>query len=176
MMDSLRGRVIAIWQKQGNPMWDRNQTTHWTKMADEQLEKEGKNPAPAFRRARLLNDDYYMRVFASGCRFGWLPPQPGRTRERSRATRHGTIVNTMEIEDGLVGVLARLEGWDTPMFVTQRGKPRAVLMKYEDYQTLQEKLEDMEDALAMHQALASPEEEAMSLDEYERQQVVQLHR
>jgi PHD/YefM family antitoxin component YafN of YafNO toxin-antitoxin module len=62
------------------------------------------------------------------------------------------------------------------MFVTQRGKPRAVLMKHEDYQALQEKLEDLEDALAMQQSLASPEEEAMNLDEYERQRLAHLHR
>ncbi|MEX2430389.1 MAG: type II toxin-antitoxin system Phd/YefM family antitoxin [Dehalococcoidia bacterium] len=78
------------------------------------------------------------------------------------------IVTVSELKAHLARIVARLENEATPVFVTQHGKPKVVLVKYEDYEALQQKLEDFEDALAMHEALASPEEEAISLDEYER--------
>ncbi len=86
------------------------------------------------------------------------------------------IVPVSELKANLAGIMAQLATDATPIYVTQYGKPHAVLLNYEEYEALQEKLENLEDALAMQQALASPEEEAMSLDEYERQRVAQLHR
>ena len=86
------------------------------------------------------------------------------------------IVTVSELKANLASVIAQLAADAVPIYVTQHGKPNAVLMNYEEYEALQEKLEDLEDALAMRQALASPDEEAMSLDEYERQRLVQLRR
>ena len=54
------------------------------------------------------------------------------------------------------------------------GKPKAVLVSYQEYEALLEKLDDLEDLLAMKEALESPEEEGMSLEEYDRQQEAQV--
>ncbi len=86
------------------------------------------------------------------------------------------IVTVSELKANLASVIAQLATDAAPIYVTQHGKPNAVLMNYEEYEALREKLEDLEDALAMQQALASPNEEAMSLDEYERQRLAQLRR
>jgi hypothetical protein len=43
-----------------------------------------------------------------------------------------------------------------------------VLARYDEYEALLKKLEDLEDLLAMKESLAAPEEEAISLDDYER--------
>ena len=51
--------------------------------------------------------------------------------------------------------------------MTRHGKPKAVLVQYEEYEALLEKLDDLEDAVAMHQALSSSHQEAMTLEEYE---------
>jgi len=86
------------------------------------------------------------------------------------------IVTVSELKANLASVMAQLATDAAPIYVTQHGKPNAVLMHYKEYEALREKLEDLEDALAMQQALASPDEEAMSLDEYERQRLAQLRR
>ena len=87
------------------------------------------------------------------------------------------IVTVSELKANLASVMAQLAtDAAVPIYVTQHGKPNAVLMNYEEYAALREKLEDLEDALAMQQALASPDEEAMSLDEYERQRPTHLRR
>ncbi|MBI2171551.1 MAG: type II toxin-antitoxin system Phd/YefM family antitoxin [Chloroflexi bacterium] len=86
------------------------------------------------------------------------------------------ILPVSELKANLASVMAQLATDATPIYVTQHGKPNAVLLSYEEYEALREKLEDLEDALAMQQALASPEEEAMSLDEYEHQRLAQLRR
>ena len=86
------------------------------------------------------------------------------------------IVTVSELKANLASVMAQLSADAAPIYVTQHGKPNAVLMSYEEYEALREKLEDLEDALAMQQALASPDEEAMSLGEYERQRLAQLRR
>jgi prevent-host-death family protein len=86
------------------------------------------------------------------------------------------IVTVSELKANLASVMAQLTTDAAPIYVTQHGKPKAVLVNYEEYEALREKLEDLEDALAMQQALASPDEEAMSLDEYEYQRLAQLRR
>ena len=43
-----------------------------------------------------------------------------------------------------------------------------MLARYDEYEALLKKLEDLEDLLAMKESLAAPEEEAISLDDYER--------
>ena len=86
------------------------------------------------------------------------------------------IVTVSALKANLASTMAQLEGEAVPIYVTQHGKPKAVLVKYEEYEALREKLEDLEDALAMQQAQASPEEDAMSLDEYEHRRTAQLRR
>ena len=86
------------------------------------------------------------------------------------------IVSVSELKIKLASLMAQLEVERVPLYVTQHGKPKAVLVKYEDYEALLEKLDDLEDILAMKQALSSPEEEAMSLQDYERQRTSQLPR
>ena len=46
--------------------------------------------------------------------------------------------------------------------------PKAVLVEYWEYQALLNRLDDLEDLLVMKEALESPEEEAMTLDEFDR--------
>ncbi|MBI4233237.1 MAG: type II toxin-antitoxin system Phd/YefM family antitoxin, partial [Chloroflexi bacterium] len=72
------------------------------------------------------------------------------------------IVTVSELKANLASVMAQLAADAAPIYVTQHGKPNAVLVNYKEYEALREKLEDLEDALAMQQALASPDEEAMS--------------
>ena len=79
------------------------------------------------------------------------------------------IVNVSQLKTNLAGLMSRLEADGVPLYVTQHGKPKAVLVKYEDYEGLLEQVDDLEDTLAMKDALSSPAEEAMSLEEYERQ-------
>ena len=55
-----------------------------------------------------------------------------------------------------------------PLYVTQHGKPKAVLPRYDEYQALLKKLEDLEDLLAMKDSLATREEEAVTLVDHER--------
>ena len=79
------------------------------------------------------------------------------------------IVNVSELKANLAALMAALDGQGVPIYVTQHGKPRAVLVKYEEYEALLEKLDDLEDIVALQQALSAPEEEAVSLTAYELQ-------
>ena len=84
------------------------------------------------------------------------------------------IVNVSQLKANLAAVLAALDEQGVPVYVTQHGKPRAVLVKYEEYEALLEKLDDLEDIVAMQQALSSPEEEAVGLAAYELQRAATL--
>lgn len=65
--------------------------------------------------------------------------------------------------------MAKLEERGVPLYVTQYGKPKAVLARYDEYEALLKKIEDLEDMLAMKDTLSAPEEEVVSLEDYERQ-------
>ena len=80
------------------------------------------------------------------------------------------IVTVSELKIRLGALMAELEERGVPLYVTQYGKPKAVLTRYDEYEALLKKLEDLEDLLAMKESLAAPEEEAVSLDNYEREQ------
>ena len=86
------------------------------------------------------------------------------------------IVTVSELKANLASIMTQLETEATPVYLTQHGKPKAVLAKYEEYEALVQKAEDLEDALAMQLALASPRDEGMGLDEYERHRVAPLLR
>ena len=86
------------------------------------------------------------------------------------------IVTVSELKATIAAIMARLEAEGTPVYVTQHGKPKAVLVSYPEYEALLEKLDDLEDILAMKEAMESPEEESISLDEYERQRAAPVRR
>ena len=69
----------------------------------------------------------------------------------------------------LATLVTQLQSDGVPIYVALRGKPKAVLVSYQEYEALLDRLEDLEDLLAMKEALESPEEEYMSLEEYECQ-------
>jgi prevent-host-death family protein len=78
------------------------------------------------------------------------------------------IVTVSELKTKLGAMMAELEEQGVPLYVTQHGKPKAVLSRYNEYEALLRKLEDLEDLLAMKESLSAPEEEAVSLGDYER--------
>ena len=79
------------------------------------------------------------------------------------------IVTVSELKTKLGALMSELEERGVPLYVTQHGKPKAVLARFDEYEALLKKLEDFEDLLAMKESLAAPEEEAVSLDDYERE-------
>ena len=84
------------------------------------------------------------------------------------------IVTVSELKVKLAALMAELEEEGVPLYVTQHGKPKAVLTRYDEYEALLRKLEDMEDLLAMKESLAAPDEESVSLEDYERQRATRL--
>ncbi len=79
------------------------------------------------------------------------------------------IVTVSELKVKLGTLMAELEGQGIPLYVTQYGKPKAVLARYDEYEALLKKVEDLEDILEMKESLCVPEEEAIGLEDYERQ-------
>jgi prevent-host-death family protein len=79
------------------------------------------------------------------------------------------IVTVSELKTKLGALMSELEERGIPLYVTQHGKPKAVLARFEEYEALLKKLEDFEDLLAMKESLEAPEEEAVSLKDYERE-------
>ena len=78
------------------------------------------------------------------------------------------IITVSELKTKLGSLMSELEEKGIPLYVTQYGKPRAVLARYEEYESLLKKIEDLEDLLAIKESLASPEDEAVSFAEYEQ--------
>ena len=79
------------------------------------------------------------------------------------------IVTVSELKVKLGALMAELEGQGIPLYVTQYGKPKAVLARYDEYEALIKKVEDLEDILVMKESLSVPEEEAVGLEDYARQ-------
>lgn len=84
------------------------------------------------------------------------------------------IVTVSELKTRLGALMAELDAQGVPLYVTQHGKPKAVLVPYDEYEALLKKLEDLEDLLAMKESLAAPEEEAVSLKDYERERATRV--
>jgi len=84
------------------------------------------------------------------------------------------IVTVSELKIRLGALMAELEEQGIPLYVTQYGKPKAVLTRYDEYEALLKKVEDLEDMLTMKESLSAPEEEAVSLDNYERQRAARV--
>jgi len=84
------------------------------------------------------------------------------------------IVTVSELKAKLGFLMAELDEQGVPLYVTQHGKPKAVLARYDEYEALLQKVEDLEDLLAMKESLSAPEEEAISLEDYERQRATRV--
>jgi len=84
------------------------------------------------------------------------------------------IVTVSELKVKLGALMAELERQGIPLYITQYGKPKAVLARYDEYETLLKKVEDLEDMLAMKESLSAPEEEAISLEDYERRRAAHV--
>jgi prevent-host-death family protein len=78
------------------------------------------------------------------------------------------IISVSELKARLGALIDELEKQGIPFYVTQHGKPAAVLARYDEYEGLLQRIEDLEDLLAMKEALETPEEEAVTLKGYER--------
>jgi prevent-host-death family protein len=84
------------------------------------------------------------------------------------------IVTVSELKVKLGALMAELEEQGVPLYVTQHGKPKAVLARYDEYEALLRKIEDMEDLLAMKESLTAPDEEAVSLEDYEHRRAARF--
>lgn len=84
------------------------------------------------------------------------------------------IVTISELKVKLGALMAELEGQGIPLYVTQYGKPKAVLARYDEYEALIKKVEDLEDILLVKESLSVPEEEAIGLGDYERQRAARV--
>ncbi len=84
------------------------------------------------------------------------------------------IVTVSELKVKLGTLMAELEEQGVPLFITRHGKPKAVLTRYDEYEALLQKVEDMEDLLSMKESLSAPEEEAISLEDYESRRAARV--
>ena len=84
------------------------------------------------------------------------------------------IVTVSELKIKLGALMAEVEEQGVPLYITQYGKPKAVLVCYDEYEALLKKVEDLEDVLAMKDSLSAPETEAIGLEDYERQRAARV--
>jgi prevent-host-death family protein len=84
------------------------------------------------------------------------------------------IVTVSELKIKLAALMSELEERGVPLYITQYGKPKAVLARYDEYEALLKKVEDLEDLLAMKDSLSAPEEETIGLEDYERQRAARV--
>ena len=73
--NSLRGRVILLWEKERKHNWNLEKTTEVCFEEDDKLEKEKLNPASQFRKAIKADDRTYIQRWVLGCHFEWLNPR-----------------------------------------------------------------------------------------------------
>ncbi|MEA3442928.1 MAG: type II toxin-antitoxin system Phd/YefM family antitoxin [Chloroflexota bacterium] len=84
------------------------------------------------------------------------------------------IVTASELKVKLGALMAELEAQGVPLYVTQYRKPKAVLARYDEYEARLKKVEDLEDILAMKESLSASQEEAIGLEDYERQRAARI--
>jgi prevent-host-death family protein len=84
------------------------------------------------------------------------------------------IITVSELKVKLGTLMAELETQGVPLYVTQHGKPKAVLARYDEYETLLKKIEDLEDILTMKDSLSTPEDEAVTLEDYEHKRATYI--
>jgi hypothetical protein len=71
---SLRGEV-GLKAAKDPEHWGLARTVRETVIADQILERQGKYPAPKFRKARLRADHDFIEKWVRGCKFPWLNPR-----------------------------------------------------------------------------------------------------
>ena len=86
------------------------------------------------------------------------------------------IITVTDLKTRLGSLISELKQQGRPIYITQHGKPRAVVASYEEYEALLQRIEDLEDLLAMKESLESPSSEAMELGDYERQRKTGIRR
>ena len=84
------------------------------------------------------------------------------------------IITVTELKTRLGELIGELEEQGIAMYVTQHGKPKAVFALYDEYEALLKRIEDLEDLLAMKEALSVPESEALKLGTYERRRKTRI--
>ena len=84
------------------------------------------------------------------------------------------IVTVSELKVRMSALMTELEKRGVPLYITQHGKPKAVLVRYDEYEAILKKLEDLEDLLAMKDSLSAPEEESVKLEDYEHQRAARV--
>jgi hypothetical protein len=72
---SVRGGVTKCWEKSGKQKWDDKETLEQCIAVDSNLEREGYQTAPKFRKAVKLNNQKYLMNWVMGCHFPWLNPR-----------------------------------------------------------------------------------------------------
>lgn len=60
------------------------------------------------------------------------------------------IMGATKVRQNFTGVLDNVSASEEPLYITHRGDPKAVLCGYEFFEALTEKLEDLEDILALY--------------------------
>lgn len=60
---------MTMWDENGRPSWNLDQTIVVSEQADDTLEGQGLNPAPRFRTERRAGDRSYVRTWVMGCHF-----------------------------------------------------------------------------------------------------------
>ena len=170
MRNSLRGKVIEQWEASNRPAWRLEESVKVAVQADSVLEKAKLTPAPEFRRARLAGNESDIRRWVAAARFPWLTKESstGNGVHHARQAVRNRAALAHDADLGLDKILEDLGRTTSPVYVTRVGEPVAVVLRYDAYRQMVERMEDLEDALAMREALATPADEAMSLDAYER--------
>ena len=85
-----------------------------------------------------------------------------------------TIAPISEVKRRLAHFIDDVRKNGESLYVTQHGRPVAVLISYDEYQALLHRLEDLEDLQVMGESLAAPEDETVTLEEYERRRASQV--
>ncbi len=84
------------------------------------------------------------------------------------------ILTVSELKNRVGALVEERGGKGIPLYITQHGKPKAVMARYDEYEALLKKIEDLEDLLTMKESLSAPEEEAVSLETYERKRAAHV--
>ena len=73
------------------------------------------------------------------------------------------ILPSSEVRDKMSSILQAVEATGEPVYVTQYGKPKAVLVNYELYNQLMQEIEDLED---IRDAIESMKRPGRPFEEY----------
>jgi len=66
------------------------------------------------------------------------------------------IMPVTDLRQKITSVLKELEESGQPLYITQYGRPKAVLLSYQDYEALIRELEDLEDSLSIYEGKDEP--------------------